>query len=318
MTSSRPADSYRVAALNRLAAIAGSILFAAMLISGCATTTKPDFDNRPFFQPEYGVETHGRKTWFDHLVELDPGGIKTQIAPDYEQEAPARIAVLPFGDHGSAQFKVDKIALTNRTGKKLDDWAWTDANRLRRAINGYLASREFEEANLIQVDTILREHGIRNENDLKKVSPETLGKWLGVDAVVYGHVTHYDSYYAFLVAAWQVGVDVKMVSTHDGEQLFAAQGSRDSVDFNPAFDPLDIAINSVMSLLQLRDVELARAEEEDAREIALRVPRSQKLEDELIGEAEDSGDIQQDAGNVTTRISPPIAQRNSSSIARVQ
>jgi hypothetical protein len=38
-------------------------------------------------------------------------------------------------------------------------------------------------------------------------------------------------------------------------------------------------------LLQLRDVVLARAEEEDAREIVLRIPRSKKLERQLIEEA---------------------------------
>jgi len=288
--SSQPADCCRfTSALHCLAAIAGSAFLGALLISGCATTSKADLDNRPFFQPEHGLDTHGRKTWFDHLVELDPGGIKTRIAPDYEQDAPARIAVLPFGDHGSAQYVVDKIRLTHRTGEKLNEWAWTDANRLRRAVNGYLASREFEEANLIQVDTVLREHGIRNENELKAVPPEMLGKWLDVDAVVYGHITHYESYYALLLSGWDVGVDVKMVSTHNGEQLFAADGSRYAVDLNPAFDPVDIAINSGLSLLELRDVTLARAEEEDAREIALRIPRSKKLEDELIEEAEDTG-----------------------------
>lgn len=287
--SSEPADCYRImAALYRVGAVAGAIVLGALLISGCASTNKADLDNRPFFQPEYGLDTHGRKTWFDHLVEVDPGGIKTQVAPDYDQVAPARIAVLPFGDHGNAQYVVDKVPLTHRTGDNLNQWAWTDANRLRRAVNGYLASREFTEANLIQVDAILRERGIRNENDLKNVPPQTLGQWLGVDAVVYGHVTHYESYYALLVSAWQVGVDVKMISTHNGEQLFAAQGSRYAVNLMPAFDPVDIAINSGLSLLELRDVTLARAEEEDAREIALRVPRSEKLEDELIGEAEAS------------------------------
>jgi Putative bacterial lipoprotein (DUF799) len=274
----------------------GSIILGALLISGCATTTSnADLDNRPFFLPEYGLGTHGRKTWFDHLVEVDPGGIRTQIAPDYDQVAPARIAVLPFGDRGSAQYVVDKIPLTHRTGAKLNDWAWTDANRLRRAVNGYLASREFEEANLIQIDTVLRERGIDDENELKKVPPATLGKWLGVDAVIYGHVTHYESYYAFLVSAWEVGVDVRMVSTHNGQQLFAAQGSRYAVDLMPAFDPVDIAINSGLSLLELRDITLARAEEEDAREIALRIPRSEKLENELIEEAEDSDGVQADA-----------------------
>jgi hypothetical protein len=120
---------------------------------------------------------------------------------------------------------------------------------------------------------------------LDQVPPQTLGKWLGVDAVVYGDVLHYEAYYAMLISAWQVGAEVKMVSTHDGEELFSADGSRYSVNFMPAFDPMDIAINSGLSLLELRDVTLARAEEEDAREIVLRIPRSEKLKSELIEEA---------------------------------
>ncbi|MFZ0660656.1 MAG: hypothetical protein WAM05_18190, partial [Candidatus Binataceae bacterium] len=121
--------------------------------------------------------------------------------------------------------------------------------------------------------------------------PQTLGKWLGVDAVVYGRITHYEAYYAGLISAWQVSADVKMVSTQDGEQIFAAQGSRYDVNLQPAWDPIDIAINSAMGLLQLRDIELARSEEDDAREIVLRIPRSQRLERNLVEEA-DGGNVQ--------------------------
>jgi hypothetical protein len=53
----------------------------------------------------------------------------------------------------------------------------------------------------------------------------------------------------------------------------------------PAFDPMDIAINSGLTLLELRDVTLARAEEEAAREIVLRIPRSEKLRAELVEQA---------------------------------
>jgi hypothetical protein len=76
-----------------------------------------------------------------------------------------------------------------------------------------------------------------------------------------------------------------MVFTHDVEELFSADCSHYSVNFQPAFDPLDIALNSGLSLIELRDVTLARAEEEDAREIARRIPRSEKLKSELIDEA---------------------------------
>ncbi len=276
-------------------AIAGLLILGSAL-SGCASQT--NYQDRTFFRDEYGLDTHGRKTWFDRAVELDPGQLKIHTADDYEQAAPARIAVLPFADRGSAQFVVDKIPLTHRDGQEQADWAWTDGNRMRRAVNGFLASREFLDANLIQVDAVLRQHKIDSEEKLMQVPPQTLGKWLGVDAVVYGEVTHYDAYYAFLLSGWQVGANIRMVSTHNGEELFSAEGSRYDVDFSPAFDPVDIAINSGFSLLQLRDVELARAEEEDAREIVLRLPRSEKLKSELIEETRNRENEQElDAGN---------------------
>jgi hypothetical protein len=74
---------------------------------------------------------------------------------------------------------------------------------------------------------------------------------------------------------------VRMVSTRDGQELYRANGSRYSVDLRPAFDLMDIAINSGLSLLELRDVVLARAEGEDAREIALRIPRSERLRSQI-------------------------------------
>jgi hypothetical protein len=57
----------------------------------------------------------------------------------------------------------------------------------------------------------------------------------------------------------------------------------------PAFDPIDIAINSGLTLLELRDVTLARAE--DAREIVLRIPRSERLESQFIEEAHDGDSV---------------------------
>ncbi len=284
-----------------VSAIAVSLALSALALSGGASRTTAS-DNRTFFRDEQGLETHGRKTWFDHLVELDPGGLTTHLAADYDQAAPEKIAVLPFNDCGSAQYVVDKIALTHRTDGEQADWAWTDANRMRRAVNGYLASREFVEANIIQVDEILKDHGINTEQKLEQVPPQMLGKWLGVDAVVYGNIRHYDAYYALLLSSWQVGADVRMISTHNGEELFSAEGSRYSVNFMPAFDPLDIAINSGLSLLELRDVTLARAEEEDAREMVLRIPRSEKLKSELIEAARRHDELDADKTSYLKRV----------------
>jgi hypothetical protein len=266
--------------------ICAVVIVTFSALSGCAAQTDSTRDTRPFFQKEYGLNTHGRKTWFDHLVETDPGGIKATIAPDYEQNAPLTIAVLPFADLGRADYILDDIPITHRNEEQRNRWAWTDANRARRAIAGYLAEREFVQLNLIQVDAILKRHGILNEKQLKAVAPQELGQWLGVQGVVYGEVTSYEAYYAGLIAAWRVGDHIKMVSTRTGEVLVDARGSRISDDVRPAFDPFDIALNSGLALLELRDVTLARAEEEDAREITLRIPRSERLQKELIESAD--------------------------------
>lgn len=263
------------------------LVLGSVGVGGCSQANR---ENRPFFSHEYGLDSHGRKTWFDHVVELDPGRIKSSIVPDYEAVAPQTIAVLPFTDRGSANYVVNKIPLTFRNANERADWAWTDANRMRRAVTGYLATREFIEDNLIQIDAVLKQHGIDSDEKLAQVPAATLGKWLGVEAVIYGEVTRYEAYYAFLVSAWQVGADVRMVSTRTGQELFSATGSRYSVNLQLAFDPVGIAINSGLSLLELRDVTLARAEEEAAREIVLRIPRSPRLQSQLIEEA--SGDHQ--------------------------
>jgi hypothetical protein len=261
------------------------LIFLAVLIvagSGCATIrTQP----HAFFLPEQARETHGRKTWFDHLVEFDPGKIRVTVAPDYAQNPPRRIAVLPFVDHGSAQFVVNKIPLTFRNAEEQEIWAWTYANRLRRALTGYLAQREFTIVNLHTIDTVLADHGITDWTALQAVPPQQLAQWLRVDTVVYGQVNHYEAYYAFLLANWRISVDVRMVATEDGHEFFTASGSRYSVDLRPAFSMMDIAINSALTLLQLRDVNLARAEDEVGREIVLRLPVAERNVRTLVADA---------------------------------
>jgi hypothetical protein len=253
------------------------LLITFLTLAGCAVNQP---EQRPFFQKEYATETHGRKTFFDRLVETDPGGFHVSVAPEYETDPPERIAVLPFADLGSANVVIDKIKLTHRGQQQRYDWAWTDSQRLRRSMQGYLAEREFVMANLDGIDAVLKEHGIDSMAKLQMVPPQQLGQWLGVDAVIYGEVLHYEGYYLFLVAAWQVGVEVRMVSTHTGDMLIHATGSRWDDQVLPALDLEDIAINSAENLLQLRDINLARAEEEACRELIIRIPPSNQLKHE--------------------------------------
>jgi hypothetical protein len=247
-------------------------MFLALLAS-CATTQP---QSRPFFQSEQELQTHGRKTWYDQVLEADPGVASLIIAGDYQERPPRKIAVLPFADHGNGDFLVNKIQVKSRDEKERNIWAWTHANRVRRAFTGDLATREFVIVPMITVDAVLAVHNISGWDQLKAVLPETLGQWLEADKIVYGELLSYEAYYGFLVSAWKVSARVRMVSTQDGHEIFSCTDRRYSSTVLPAVDPIDMAINSVLSAVHLRDISLARTEYEVGREIVLRLPKVER------------------------------------------
>jgi hypothetical protein len=244
-----------------------------LLLAGCATAQP---QSRSFFQVDRELETHGRKTWFDHLFDADPGGASFKIADDYQERPPREIAVLPFVDKGEGSFLINKIPGKTRDRKELNEWSWTHANRVRRAFAGELGTREFTILPLLMVDAVLANRGIIDGDKLNAVPPEELGRWLDADTVVYGELLSYEAYYGFLVAAWEISARVRMVSTIDGHEIFSCTDHRFSSAFNPAIDPLDMVINSVASLIKLRDIELVRTEYEVGREIVIRLPTAQR------------------------------------------
>ena len=165
------------------------LVIALVVMAGCSATAT-NYDTRSFFQPQQDIEFHGRKTWLDHLVEVDPGRVSIKLAADYVKNPPERIAVLPFVDHSNAQFRVDRIALTRRNEQQKEQWAWTYANRLRRSFAGQMAEREFTIVPMPEIDMVLQDHGINNWKKLMAVPPQQLGQWLDADTVVYGEVLH--------------------------------------------------------------------------------------------------------------------------------
>ncbi len=251
-------------------------LFLLVLLGGCASTQPQHPQSHPFFLTEEGGETHGRKTWFDRLLETDPGGASVVIAADYQDRPPRKIAVLPFVDAGTGSYLLNKVPVKTRDQDELHRWSWTHANRVRRAVTGELATREFLIVPVLLVDAVLASHGITDRNTLQAVPPEELGRWLGADTVVYGELQSYEAYYGFLVAAWKVSARVKMVATEDGHEIFSGTDLRYSSTVTLVIDPIDIAINSVLSLVYLRDISLARTEYEVGRELVLRLPKAQR------------------------------------------
>jgi hypothetical protein len=288
------------------------LVLAAMVIaiSGCASNAT-QYQTRPFFLSEEDTATHGRKSWFDRIVETDPGVTDYVLATDYQEAPPRRIAVLPFVDHGNGEYTVDKIPLSLRkSNDELNRSAWTHANRVRRSVSGEIGGREFEIVPLVAIDAVLADRKIDDWEKLVKVPPEQLGRWLDADAVVYGEIIDYEAYYAGLISVWRVSARIKIVSTRDGHEFFTADSHRYSVDLSPAIDPIDIVINSVETLIDLRDLRLARAEYEVGREIVMRLPIARHNIAQLQNAAVQKERALEEDESSATNMPPSTAQVN--------
>ncbi|CAI9085348.1 hypothetical protein A7K73_02915 [Candidatus Methylacidiphilum fumarolicum] len=252
------------------------LLAVFFLFFGCSGIRTPPEEQKLFLK-EPSISNHGRKTLYDHVVDIDPGRIKSRTSTLFYELPPKSIAVLPFVDKDSGNFYLDKVAVTNRNPQWKEQYRWTRAQRVRKLIYGNLAQREYYPIKLEKVDAVLKEHGIKNSTDLSKISPEVLGSWLNVDAVIYGIVKNYESYYAGIICGYSIAADVQMISTKTGDQLFYSSASRNQVGFDFGLNPTDLAINMIANGTYLRDVVLRRAEEDISREIVFRIPTRRPL-----------------------------------------
>ena len=144
------------------------------LLAGCSAST--EYKSRPFFLTEENATTHGRKAWYDRIVELDPGGAEFTVAADYQQAPPKKIAVLPFTDLGQGEVVVDKLPLRPRSDQERARWGRSHANHVRRAFAGEGATREFTLIPLLAIDAVLADQGITDFDKLSAVSPTEIGR----------------------------------------------------------------------------------------------------------------------------------------------
>src|SRR5260370_27380534 len=99
-----------------------TIVTVLLLLAGCSAKST-QYRTRPFFLPEQEASTHGRKAWYDRILEADPGGAEFSVAADYEQAPPKKIAVLSFTDLGNGSFVAHKIPLLRRINPERPRWA---------------------------------------------------------------------------------------------------------------------------------------------------------------------------------------------------
>ena len=248
------------------------LLVFSLLVTGCSSSNRRTTGNEQFFLDEEGVSEHGKKTTIDRLYQIDPGDKEFEISDTFYSNPPKRVAILPFDNLVGGNYILNEVPIPRFDKDKEKDWNWTYANRVRKFFFGHFSAREFEDIELMYVDKVLSALNIKTPNDLYNATPQELGRILGADALIYGKITDFKNSYYTLFAQIRIGLHIKCVSTVDGSIFFEGEHKRYDNDIRIATNPFDYVIASFQNYMSLRDVYAARASEEVARELVLRIP----------------------------------------------
>jgi len=211
------------------------------------------------------------KNVVDRLYELDPRG-KIYVSKTLVDKPPKTVATLPFHSLvGHGRIEGSRSLYNLLTGKKQENPQFLEES-MRRAFFGQFAQLEFDHVKLSQIDRALRKEDLGSWDKIRSASPQHLGELLGADALIFGEVTHFDYYYAFLYTQLAVGLSLEMVDSKSGEVLWKVHDARRDHTVRIVYDPIALAVGLFQTGFSLRSINMMRAMDEICRELVGTIP----------------------------------------------
>jgi len=127
------------------------------------------------------------------------GGARHSLVPDYKAKPPRSIAVLPV--------------LNETVNLKAPD-------AFRSLIHRRIAMKGYETPAIAHVDNRLQGKGIHEAGQVNSLTPQELGKILGVDALLYTTVTEFSTTYLVAYSSMTVGARFELKDAKTGEKLW--------------------------------------------------------------------------------------------------
>jgi hypothetical protein len=143
---------------------------------------------------------------------------------------------------------------------------------MRRAFFGQFAQLEFDHVKLSKVDRALKRVELDSWEKMRAVSPRRLGELLRAEALIFGEVTHFDYYYAFLYTQLAVGLSLEMVDAESGEILWRVRDARRDHTVRIVYDPIALAVGLFQAGFSMRSINMMRAMDEICRELVGTIP----------------------------------------------
>ena len=211
------------------------------------------------------------KTPVERLYELDPKG-KIHISPALKENPPKSVALLPFRSLvEEGRIEGSRSFFNFLTGKKEVHPEHLE-QRMRQSFFGQFSQLEFNHVKLSRVDRVLKREDLDSWEKFRSVPPQRLGELLGADALIFGEVTHFDYYYAFLYSQLAVGLSLEMVDARTGEVLWRVHDARRDHTVRVVYDPIAVVVGLVQIGFAMRPINMMRAMDEISRELVGTIP----------------------------------------------
>ncbi|MEN6374206.1 MAG: GNA1162 family protein [Smithella sp.] len=174
-----------------------------------------------------------------------------KIDPYMQDHIPRSVAVMPFVDLSRSKEGFEAV---------------------RRGFYNHFSSLPFKDMELYRVDSILRKAGLIDSEAVRKTSPQELGKLLGVDAVVFGEISNFDKLYAVVYSQVAVGAEIKMYDTKTGNFLWSGKNVARKHEAGIATHPVGIVAAVITTAMNMRDIQLLRANDDLFRDMVKTIP----------------------------------------------
>jgi parallel beta-helix repeat protein len=173
------------------------------------------------------------------------------VDPYMNDHIPLSVAVLPF---------------TDLSGSK------EGATAMRLGFYNHFSSLPFKDMELYKVDDLLNKAGLTDPEAIRKTSPKKLGEILRVDAVILGEVSDFDKYFAVLYSQVAVGAEIKMYDTKTGNFLWSGKNKVRKHEGGLSTNPIGLVATIIATSLNVRDVQLLRANDDLFRDMVKTMP----------------------------------------------
>ena len=174
-----------------------------------------------------------------------------KIDPYMKDHVPKYVAVMPFVDLSKSKEGFDTI---------------------RRGFYNHFSSLPFKDMELYQIDNLLRKAGLTDPEVISKTPAQELGKILGVDAVVFGEISNFDKLFLVMYSQVSVGAEVKMYDTKTGNFLWSGKNVVRKHEGGISTNPIGIIATIIATSMNVRDIQLLRANDDLFREMVKTIP----------------------------------------------